>query len=142
MAKLEEVRLKTRLVLSYNDQILLLKQHSSKGGKYSLIGGKVERQELMKHTLIRETEEEVGIRINPQNLHLIQVLHILKGDKNTITFCFMSTQWTGQLRILEPHKFQEMCWCSYAQLPDPLTSSTQQILNAIQQNLLFTEYER
>ena len=142
MAKLEGVRLKTRLILSYNDQILLLKQHHSKGGKYTLIGGKVEPQELMQRTLVRETEEEVGIQINPQSLNLVHVLHILKGDKNTITFCFMATQWLGQLRILEPHKFEAMCWCTYQELPTPLTSNTQQILNAIQQNSLFTEYVR
>ena len=55
--------LKTRLLLEHKGKILLLKQTSRNGGKYTLVGGNVEKYELVKPALVRESMEEAGIEL-------------------------------------------------------------------------------
>ena len=66
----KKILLKARLIVEEQGEILLLKQTKNNGGKYTLIGGTVEDYEFAKKALIRESNEESGIVIEKENLHL------------------------------------------------------------------------
>ncbi len=60
-AKLRHVVVDT-IVLNEDNQILLVKRalHTLEGGKYALVGGYVDRNESIRHTVEREILEETG----------------------------------------------------------------------------------
>ena len=59
-------------IFTCNDKILL--QKSDKDEYYSLIGGRVNYFEDTKDALIRECEEEIGIKLDKNDLKLIDVV--------------------------------------------------------------------
>lgn len=55
-----------------NNKLLVVKPRSSKkSNKYTLIGGKVEKDESLMDAIIRETKEELEITLNRDDLKLI-----------------------------------------------------------------------
>ncbi len=60
--------LRVAALITTNDKILL--QKSTKDNYYSLIGGRIKYLENSKYSLIREINEEIGLKINMENLKL------------------------------------------------------------------------
>lgn len=55
-----------------NNRLLVVKPRSSrKSNKYTLIGGKVEKDESIVDAIVRETKEELGMILNKDDLKLI-----------------------------------------------------------------------
>ena len=70
----QEVKFNLRVaaLITTNDKILL--QKSDKDKYYSLIGGRVKYFEDSKYSLVREINEEIGLKINVQDLKLNSVV--------------------------------------------------------------------
>lgn len=111
------------VIFKKNDHILLLKRISKSAipGKYSFIGGKCDEGESIVEAVIREAQEEVGARIQPEDLNLVHVVHkVMPGStpgKDWIFFIFMVERWQGELLNKEPEKHSEMTWVTLDQLP-------------------------
>lgn len=67
-------------------EILVLKrsEKSSEGGRYGLVGGKIDSGESKEQAIIREAKEEIGVNINPLDLKFIQTYFWNKPDSNII----------------------------------------------------------
>ncbi|MGA1581756.1 MAG: NUDIX domain-containing protein [Saprospiraceae bacterium] len=135
-----EMTLKVRLLLESDGKILLLKQTSRQGGKYSLVGGFVERGETPIEALIRECKEEAGIDLLPVDLHLIHTLHKSKGRERRITLYFRATHFVGKARSMEPRKFQDAVWFPLKKLPSNLSSTTEHVLLQYKSGNKYSEY--
>ena len=69
-------RVAVYLVLTKNDQVLLtLRQNTGfADGLYSLASGHVDEGETIKHAMIREAKEEIGILIKPDDLKFVHAM--------------------------------------------------------------------
>lgn len=141
MAKFK-VSLKARLILEDRGRILLLKQTKPNGGKYSLIGGTVERKEYAAGTLIRESFEEAGIKLTRNDLTLVHVLHKRYRKAHRIVLYFRAHHYEGNPHSKEQKKFENVEWHPYDKLPAKLTPTVRHVLEAYGRGRLYSEMEK
>lgn len=137
-----KITLKVRLILIYENQILLLKQTKTKGGNYTLVGGSIEDGEFARQTLIRESYEEAGVILREGDLELVHVLHKKKPKEHRMTLYFKAICWEGKLKSKEPHKFKKVEWYDLNELPENLTETVAYVLGAFQNGYTYSEMKK
>lgn len=99
-------------------QILLaIKKRSFGKGKWNGIGGKLNDRESIKDGLVREAKEEIGVKVNPDDLVQMATLDFSFKDNlewNQQSHVFFTEKWEG-----EPTETEEMApkWHSVDSLP-------------------------
>ncbi len=134
--------IKARLILEQDGKVLLLAQTSENGGKFTLPGGTVEGTEFAKETLIRECEEEIGIKLSANDLDLIHVLHKKKGKDNRITIYFATQNYKGTLHAKETDKFRGVTWCSIHKLPVKTSMTVKHVLGQVKMGERYSEFSK
>ena len=131
-----------RLILEDNGKMLFLRQTKKNGGRFSLIGGNVEEQEFAREALSRETREEAGIHVEPEDLTLVHVLHRhkLKKDETMLVLYFKATVFHGEPAALEPKKFKDVQWLDIENLPSDVSKATVHVLKSIRQGTIYSEF--
>ena len=99
------------LFLLKEDKILLLRRHNTgyEDGNYSTVAGHVDGGEQLKIAMIRETKEEVGIEIMPEDLEIVGVMHSIT-DKEYISFFLKALDWSGEIKNMEPDQCSHLTW--------------------------------
>lgn len=99
----------------------LLRQNTDwMNGHYGFPGGKVEHGETGLQAAIRETREETGVDLKPENLKPVLTIHRKASDDNTvwIDIVFEAQNWQGELYNAEPSKHAALEWLDPEDLPD------------------------
>jgi 8-oxo-dGTP diphosphatase len=133
--------IKVCLLLERNHKWLFLEQTRKNGGRYSLIGGKVETKEFAVSTIVREAREEVGIELQETDLQLVHILQECKNKKQKFVLFFRTHHWEGEPVPSELHKFKATKWFSSQLLPEQLNKMTRCALERIAQGETFTSIE-
>lgn len=134
------ITLKARLILYNKGKILLLKQTAPNGGNYTLVGGTIEQKEFAIECLIRESKEEAGIILKQENLQLAHILHKRRPHESRITLYFKAKKWEGQLKSLEPKKFEAVKWFKLNNLPENLTGTVNHVLKQYRKGKMYSEF--
>lgn len=138
-----DIQLKVRLILYNRGKILLLRQKKVQGGNYTLVGGTIEKTEFAKEALIRESSEEAGLLLQPEDLQLAHVLHKRPRIKRQrITLYFKATKWAGNIKTGEPNKFRGVAWFSLEELPTNLSETVRHVLRQYRQGKLYSEFKK
>lgn len=137
-----KVIIKARLILEKDGKVLLLAQTSENGGKFTLVGGTVENVEFAKTTLIRECYEEVGIKLQPNNLDLVHVLHKKKSKEDRITIYFSTKVWQGTILAKETDKFKGVAWFSIYDLPAKTSPTVRHVMKQFQMGERYSELRK
>ena len=115
------------VVVEQEDQILLLKRENTgwMDGFWGMPGGGLNPNETIAEAAARETYEEVGILVNPEDLELIHVLHVRRGgNKDVLGFMFIAHAWKGIAENREPHYCSEVQWFNIHSLPSKIIPQT------------------
>lgn len=108
--------------LIYQDgKYLLMERPRFKGGGYGLPGGHVEKNETPVEALVRETYEELGLKINPATLHMVRLIYREKGATRKIHFIFKVNEWQGEPVNREPTKCKGIGWFGRHELPKDIS---------------------
>lgn len=102
---------KSRLVIFIDGQFLVLRKHGKKA-EYGFIGGFVDPGETEIDALIRETDEEVKVKLTPEDL---QYITTTKKKKITRHY-FRLLSLKKKFKLNEPHKFMQLEWVPAAEL--------------------------
>lgn len=81
--------------IHHKDEYLFLLRAENKkvdAGRLNSIGGKVEPGENYLDCVIRETEEETGIKITPQDIQFLGVVRLEEGYEEDWVMCFFKTE--------------------------------------------------
>lgn len=106
-------------------QILLHKRLNTgyQDGKWDCAGsGHVDEGETMKMAVVREMFEELGIKVNIEDIEFAHLAHNLgTGNKNTYyNGYFVIRKYTGDIMIKEPNKCSELQWFDIRNLPEDI----------------------
>jgi 8-oxo-dGTP diphosphatase len=119
------------LILRQQEQILLARRCNTgyQDGNYSLVAGHVEEGERVTEALIRESQEEAGITLAPQDLEFVHLLHRHSEDELIyFDFFFVAHRWTGEVTNCEPHRCDDLRWFPVAALPANTVSYVREVL--------------
>ncbi len=97
-------------ILQKRNKILVTSRPPSKpfSGFYEFPGGKLEKKESFYDAVIRELNEELGIKARAQDLAIIDnITHSYKNNHIVIMAVFLLKKWSG---LLKPRESQEIQW--------------------------------
>ena len=84
--------------------------------QYDLPGGHLESGEDLYDAMIREAKEEIGITIKRENMQIVHIYHHF--SKDVLKFVFKVTNYSGEIKNLEPEKCKEIRWIDINNLPE------------------------
>jgi len=133
------------LVLMKDDKILLLRRFNTgyQDGKYSMVAGHVDKGETFTQCLVRETQEEAGIVIKPEDL---RVVHVMQRDSGTeenndrIDIFFTAEKWDGVPENKEPHKCDDLSWFDSDNIPENTIPYIRQAIDCIKNKVFYSEH--
>ena len=100
------------------NQILLIRRFNTgyADGQYSIPAGHLDGGETVIAAARREALEEVGVRIDPQDIEFSGVMHRLDEDER-VDFFLKIHKWEGEPVNAEPDKCDELRWADVDDLP-------------------------
>jgi 8-oxo-dGTP pyrophosphatase MutT (NUDIX family) len=133
------------LILRKGDEVLLLQRANTgyQDGKYGLVSGHLDGDELATHGMVREAKEEAGITIEPEDLALVHTVHRLSRSSNNqerMDLFFEATTWEGEITNVEPHKCSDLRWFDMYHLPSQMIPLVRQVLEAVVRGEHYSEY--
>ena len=133
------------LVQRRGEGVLLLRRANTgyQDGKYSLIAGHLDGDELGTVAIAREAKEEAGIDVDPSDLKFIHLVHRLNrnGDHERVDFFYEGRKWQGEVTNTEPEKCDDLSWHPINKLPDNMLPLIRLVLNDVSNGISYSEYE-
>jgi len=120
------------LILRKNNEVLLARRYNTgfSDGSYNFPCGHMDPDEDVRDTLVRETFEEIGVKVNKSSLKMIGATH-WRAKKHSVNFFFECDSWEGEPKNMEPNKCDNIDWFSLEKLPDNLVKQTRLVLNQL-----------
>lgn len=132
------------LLLRRDEEVLLLRRANTgyQDGKYGLIAGHLDGDELGTVAMSREAAEEAGIKIKPEDMRFVHVAHRLgrNDGQERVDFFYEATEWTGEVTNAEPEKCDDLSWYPLNQLPDNMLPLVKLVLTDVLNGIHYSEY--
>lgn len=120
--------------------VLIHRLHTGFGdGMYSLIGGKVAKNESALQALVREVFEEVGAIIDPQDAQFSHIVYFKGATRVHVSFVFTVREWQGEIANREPDKHDHIQWFNLDDLPTNILFPHGQIIDCIKRGILYSD---
>lgn len=130
------------IILRNGNKIAMILRSNTKwmDGYWSLLAGKVEKNETFTSAALREAFEEGGVRITPDNLQLKLIVQRHADDSDWVDAIFEATTWEGEVYNAEPHVHGELSWFDIDAIPEKSTPAIKAYLQAIAEGKTYLEY--
>ena len=118
------------IVNGKNEFLMLLRAKDSKvePGTWMIPGGKVDFDETMEDTVKREIKEEIGVVL--EVVEPIKTNDHILPDQHWVTTTFLCKIKSGEPKILEPHKHDDIKWFKMDEMPENLSVASTNSLKA------------
>lgn len=126
-------------ICEWEGKILFLKRHADKpqGNTWGLPAGKMEKGEDPRSAAAREVHEEVGIRLDPEDLQEVVKIYIQLEDVGYVFHTFQIRLMKPATVTLEPDAHTEARWLNIQQAVElPLIIGAKEILEYYQTSAL------
>lgn len=135
------MRVAVHLILEHNNEFLLLRRYNTgyEDGNYSVIAGHLNGNETIKEAMIMEALEEANITIDDKHLKIVGVMHRKDGDES-IDYYLYTNKFSGNVRIMEPNKYDDLAFYKLDNLPDNIIPYIKTVLYNYKNNIIFSEY--
>ena len=122
-------------------EILLLRRFNTgyRDGEYSVPAGHLDGNETVRAAAQREAAEEVGVRIEPQDILFSSVMHRNEGDER-VDFFVVVRFWQGEPFNNEPGKCDELRWADEVSLPENMIPYVRRAIENHSQGIHFDEF--
>lgn len=128
-------------LLLINDGKVLLSKRQNTGwedGNYTLVSGHIDGSESVIDAMIREAKEEIGIKIRPDDLKVVGVMH-RKANHEYVDFFLTVDKWDGDVKNMEPDICEKLSLFEIGNLPSNIVESMRIGLENYQNNVFFSE---
>jgi 8-oxo-dGTP diphosphatase len=122
-------------------QVLLSRRYQTgyMDGFYSVPAGHLDGNEPVRQAAVRETREEVGLTILPEDVTFAGVLHRREGDER-IDFFVQVRKWSGEPVNTEPAKCDDLRWVELDNLPENTIPYVQRAIENFREGVMFEEF--
>ena len=133
--------LAVHVFLREEERVMLLRRYNTgyEDGNYSVIAGHLDGGESVVAAAIREAEEEAGIRIRPEDVRVVGIMHRREDDER-VDFFVEVRQWEGMPVNQEPHKCDELAWYAVDRLPANVIPYVRRALDNARNGIYFDTY--
>lgn len=116
---MKEVKVGVGALIFKDNKLLMMRRKTELGdGEWGTGGGHLEFGETPEEGVKREIREEYGIEI--KNIKFLGVCNIMKYGKHYVDIGFTVEIKSGEPKIMEPDRFDEIGWFDLGNLPEPL----------------------
>ena len=123
------------------NRILLLRRFNTgfRDGEYSVPAGHLDGGETVLDAAAREAEEEVGVKIEADDMVFSTVMHRMEDDERVDFFVHVH-KWQGEPFNAEPDKCDDVRWMDINDLPANTVPYVRQALRNHLNHIPFDEY--
>ena len=113
------------LIINDKNELLLSKRgkNAFMGGTWGLVGGHLQNTETFEEGIARECWEELNIKVNTSDVS-IRNLGDCMGERRYLQIGAIVKKWEGEMKIMEPHKCEEIRFFPLDALPENLFFGT------------------
>ncbi|OII65528.1 NUDIX hydrolase [Streptomyces sp. CC53] len=110
------------------------------GDTWHYLAGRCEQESALE-CLVREAWEEAGLVIDPVDVELAHVVHVVDapGSLPLMQLVFRARRWEGTPEVREPDKCLTWKWWPARELPDRLVSYTRTAISSIAEGRAFSQ---
>ncbi|MEV7157047.1 NUDIX domain-containing protein [Streptomyces misionensis] len=110
------------------------------GSMWHFLAGHCEREDAVS-CLIREAEEEAGLVIDPDDVELVHLVHLVDSPsaRPRIGLVFRARTWSGTPAVREPDRCVEWRWWNPKDLPDAVVPYTRQAIEGVLAGRLYSQ---
>ncbi|MEI7580824.1 MAG: NUDIX domain-containing protein [bacterium] len=134
----------TAIILLRDKKICLLKRSINAKfypGVFAIPGGGVDGGEPVTSATVRETIEELGVKVDAAALRCVHTVHALTSDGvEYINFFMIAESFMGEPVVAEPDKCDGIVWFALDDLPSNILPHHKQVLDLIKNGENFSEY--
>ncbi|MFF3223978.1 NUDIX domain-containing protein [Nocardia suismassiliense] len=132
-----------QLLLTKGDRVLLARRRNTEfgDGEWNAPGGRLDAGEDVLTAVIREAEEEIGVRVEREHVRMVASMHIQSPPGQALlVFIFQADTWSGEPWNREPERCSELRWFDVDDIPDDTILSTRAGLDMFRKNEHFGLY--
>ncbi len=113
------------LAVLRDDRLLLYRRtRPPEAGHWNIVGGKVDHMEHSRDAARREAEEETGLSFGRLDFLCLSEQIIETDGQHWLSLIYVTEDFSGEPRVMEPEKLPEFGWFSLNDLPQPLSRFT------------------
>jgi len=101
--------------------LLYRRLRAPEAGSWNIVGGKIDHMERAIDSARREAQEETGLRIGTIDLLCISEQIIEDERQHWLSLIYVTEDFDGNPRVMEPEKLPEFGWFALDALPSPLS---------------------
>jgi ADP-ribose pyrophosphatase YjhB (NUDIX family) len=133
------------LILRRGNEVLLLRRANTgyQDGKYSIVAGHLDGDELATEGIACEAKEEAGITVDQKDLQLVHLCHRLTRNQvgqERLDLFFEASKWHGTVTNTEPEKCDDLSWFPLDKLPVTMLPLIRNVLQDVAQGIHYSEY--
>ena len=123
------------------NRILLIRRHQTgyMDGHYSVPAGHLDGDEPLRQAAAREAREEIGVTVQPGDIHFAGVFHRQEGDER-VDFFVHVRNWQGEPFNAEPQKCDQLTWSDIDALPENTIPYIRKAIENFQAGVAFEEF--
>ena len=129
------------LIFLRENTVLLLRRYNTgyHDGEYSVPAGHLDGGETVRDAAAREAQEEIGVRIEADDIVFSSVMHRVEDDERVDFFVYIQ-KWDGEPFNAEPDKCDDLRWVDTSQLPENLNPYVQRAIENHLRGVSFDEF--
>jgi len=116
-------------------------------GLYCTPGGHNEGFETYEDCAVRESGEEIGVKVYKKDLLPVHLLYRKGNERNRLTgsairpdLCFIIERWKGKFSNKEPEKHGDLEWYPIDRIPDNTVNYVKQALTHIENGIFYSTH--
>lgn len=118
-------------VLRDGKLLLYRRVKAPEAGCWNIVGGKVDHMERAIDAARREAEEESGIAAGTIDFLCISEQIIMQERQHWLSLIYVTDDFSGEPRVMEPEKLPEFGWFALDDLPSPLSRFAADAVDAL-----------